>query len=241
MNKLSLANLYIPAYNGLTLGFGPEVAGVSNVFANIAAQNTEFAKNYAQGKEAYARELEQVRGENPGISFVLEMGGCALTGGMLAKLLKKGLGVANALRTAKKVYPHRSREQWQKDLAYGREEFNKLRDLGPLKREGHPNAYVTAKHSWPKIRHGNIPEKYDMLRDAPDIYATGEYTGPTPAEEGHKHGFDQFHWFEKNNKGLQVGENVRGRMLYNVNPNVKQFLLEHPEKAEQLGIDISKL
>lgn len=103
MNTLALANLYIPAYNGVTLGFGPEAAGISNVLANIAAQNTEFAKNYAQGKEDYAKQLEQARGEHPGISFILELGGGSLTGGMLSKLIRKGLGVANTLRKAKQV------------------------------------------------------------------------------------------------------------------------------------------
>ena len=53
--------------------------------------------------------------------------------------------------------------------------------------------------------------------------------------------FDRFHWFQKNNKGIQIGENQHGRTLYNVNPDVRQYLIEHPEVARRLGIDIKQL
>lgn len=100
MKRMSLANLTIPAYNGVTLGFGPEAAGVSNVLAHIAANNTQAARDYAQGKREYKEQLEQARGEYPGVSFILEMGGGLLSGGVIAKLISKGLGVASALKNS---------------------------------------------------------------------------------------------------------------------------------------------
>ena len=141
--------------------------------------------------------------------------------------------------SAAPAYPKRTRQQWQEDLRYGKEQFDALRARGPLKREGHPDALVTHK-SWDKIRNGNIPEKYDMLPDVPDIYATGKHH-IQPRLKERMDGFDRFHWFQKNNKGIQIGENQYGRTLYNVNSDVRQYLIEHPEVARRLGIDIKQL
>lgn len=235
--KLSLADIYVPAYNGLSFSKGKELAGLSNAVVNFLAGNEGFEDNYRRGYNNFERQLENSRANHTVASALSELGGSVINGAALAKLLKSGYGVVNALKSGakvvKKVYPKRTKEQIKQDRAYGKEEFLKLRDLSPLTREGHSPASVSAK-SWEKISQYNIPEKYDMLHNVPDIYANGEYFGPIPAEHGHNNNFSQFHWFEKNNQGLQVGENNTGRILYNVNPDVKQFLLEHPDTARKI-------
>lgn len=240
-----LAQYSKPALNGLTMQQADRVAGLSNVLMNWVAHSHTPAENaYWQGKKAFQKDLRDVRYQHPYGSWMAELAGQflpvrnatrgAMTLAELAELLRK------PYNSVKGPYPRRTPQQWREDLEYGRQEFNKLRKLGPLKREGQPDVAVIHK-SWDKIRGGNIPEKYDMLRDVPDIYANGEYSGPTPAEPGHNNGFDQFHWYQQDNKGIQIGESSKGRMLYNVNPNVKRYLLEHPNMAGKLGVDITKL
>ena len=236
MRGIIFEDVYVPLYNGLTMDEGGNMAGMSNSLANMAAGNTDFENNFYNGKKEYEKQLANAKEQHPILSVLAQLAGGTLGGVGVAKLIRKGLGVANALKNAKQVYPRRSREQWKADLEYGRQEFNKLREQSPLKREGHPDAYVTKK-SWDKIRGGNIPEKYEMLQDVPDIYATGEYDGPTLAEPGHNNGFNQFHWIHKGNKGITVGETENARVLYNVNPNIRQYLLEHPAAVKKLGID----
>lgn len=233
-------NVFVPLHNGAMLAFGPEVAGASNALAGALA-GYATGDEYREGKEAYERQLEQMRGEHPGVSAILEAGGGLIPSTAIAKLIKGGYGVANILKNSKKIYPKRTREQWKADYEYGKQEFNKLRGQSPLKREGHPDAEVTGRISGRKIRQGNIPEKYDMLHEVPDIYANGIYHGPTAPEKEHGIDFKNFHWFEKDNKGIQVVEMPNKRVLYNVNPDVRKYLIEHPEKAAQLGIDVTKL
>lgn len=143
------------------------------------------------------------------------------------------------LPVPKKTYPRRSPEQWRADFQYGREQFNALRARGPLKRQGQPDAMVIGK-SWDKIKQQNIREKYDMLPDVPDIYQTGEYY-VQPRTKLRKDNLERFYWYQKGNRGIQVAENETGRILYNVNPNVRQYLFEHPDVARKLGIDLRKL
>lgn len=225
-------------YNGLGLEQGDKLAGLSNSLANLAAGNTDFENNFYNGQREYVQALEQERAAHPISSILTEMAGGALTGAGIGKLLQRGYGVVKALKHSKQVYPRRTREQWKADYEYGKEEFNKLRAQSPLKRDGHPDAIVTKK-SWDKIKQGNIPEKYEMLQDVPDIYKTGEYH-VQPRIKSRGDDFTSFHWFQKNNKGIQIGEGKEGRSLYNVNPNIRQYLLEHPDVAEKLGIDLSK-
>lgn len=234
-------DIYVPVYNGIVFGEGDNFAGLTNSLASLLAGNTNFERNFYKGKNDYAKKLEDARTKNPTISFILENVGGALSGSAIARAISKGAGVAGTLRTAQKTYPRRSRKQWDKDLEIGWKKFEKLRSESPLKREGHPDARVTRKVSWGKIKENNIPEKYEMLPNVPDIYATGEYYGPTPPQPGHGNGFKQFHWMQKNNQGIQVGEDQYGRVLYNVNYDIKKFLLDHPDKAKELGIDITKL
>lgn len=78
-----------------------------------------------------------------------------------------------------------------------------------------------------------------MLPDVPDIYATGKHH-IQPRLKGREDDFEKFHWFEKDNRGIQVAEDETGRVLYNVNSNVAKYLVEHPEVAKRLGIKIPK-
>lgn len=195
-----------------------------------------------------------MRYENPYGAFAAEMAGNILLEAVVGKALKMS-GLLKMLErpfrlkprqapakaaAVRAQYPKRSRAQWQEDLRYGKEQFNALRARGPLKREGHPDAAVTGK-SWKKIKEFNKRENYDMLPDVPDIYATGEYYGPAPLNKVRKDDFTQLHWYQKGNRGIQVGENRNNRILYNINPNVADYLRKTPNIAVRLGIDISKL
>ena len=232
------------------------VAGAAQMVSDrlFGPEGTDAQRSFEAGRRAFKRGLRDVRYENPYGAFAAEMAGNILLGAGVDKALKmSGLlkilerpfrlkprqAPANAA-TVRAQYPKRSREQWQADLKYGKDQFNKLRARGPLKREGHPDAVVTNSTSWRKIRQGNMRGKYEMLREVPDIYATGKHR-IQPRFKERRDQFEQFHWFEKNNRGIQVGESPQGRTLYNVNPNVRLYLLEHPEMAERLGIDLTKL
>ena len=221
------------------------IAGATNLLAHQAAGTGVDAQTaFEQGRKEFKQDLRQTRLEHPFGAFGAEMAGTAALaglGGTAAKALRLG-ALLNALEkpfVRGSAYPKRSRQQWQKDLQYGKEQFNALRARGPLKREGHPDARINSKVSWGKIRKGNLPEKYDMLRDVPDIYATGEYH-MQPRLKKRKDDFEKFHWFQKDNRGIQVAEDETGRVLYNVNPNVAKYLVEHPEVAKKLGVQIPK-
>lgn len=223
------------------------IAGATNLLAHQAAGTGVDAQTaFEQGRKEFKQDLRQTRLEHPFGAFGAEMAGTAALaglGGTAAKALRLG-ALLNALEkpfVRGSAYPKRSRQQWQKDLQYGKEQFNALRARGPLKREGHPDARISARTSWRKIKEQNLQEKYDMLRDVPDIYATGDYYGPIPLNKVRDDDFSAFHWFQKENRGIQVGEDDMGRVLYNVNSDVKRYLLEHPEKAKELGIDVRKL
>ena len=222
------------------------VAGAAQMVNDylFGPEGTDAQRSFEAGRRAFKQGLRDVRYENPYGAFAAEMAGNILLGAGAGKALKMGrlleiLDKPFQVLASVRVYPKRTRQQWQADLQYGKEQFNALRARGPLKREGHPDAAVTHK-SWDKIRNGNIPEKYDMLPDVQDIYATGEHH-MQPRLKERMDEFDRFHWFQKNNKGIQIGENQYGRTLYNVNPDVRQYLIEHPEVARRVGIDIKQL
>ena len=95
-----MANWFIPVHNGVMLGYGPEVAGISNILASTAARYAT-GDEYKEGKEAYAHELEKMRGEHPGVTAVLEASGALIPSTAIAKLIKGGYGVAQVLREKK--------------------------------------------------------------------------------------------------------------------------------------------
>lgn len=223
------------------------VAGAAQMVNDylFGPEGTDAQRSFEAGRRAYKQGLRDVRYENPYGAFAAEMAGNILLGAGAGKALKMGrllemLDKPFQGSASVQSYPKRTRQQWQADLQYGKEQFNALRARGPLKREGHPDAAVTGK-SWKKIKEFNKRENYDMLPDVPDIYATGEYYGPAPLNKVRKDDFTQFHWYQKGNRGIQVGENRNNRILYNINPNVADYLRKNPNIAVRLGIDISKL
>lgn len=227
------------------------VAGASQIVADLlfGPKGMDAQNSFERGKKEFKDELRRVRFESPFTSLGAEMAGEAAfgaLGGVVGNALVKNLKILNSLKKVrspfhkKSTHLRRTPEQWQEDLEYGRREFEKLRKQAPLKREGMPDVHVNRK-SWNKIRSGNIREEYDMLQDVPDIYATGSYNGPSPLDKARKDDFQFFHWIQKGNRGIQIGENSEKWVLYNVNPDVKAFLLKHPKKAKKLGIDLSKL
>ena len=218
-------------------------------------EGTDAQHSFEAGRRAFKQGLRDVRYENPYGAFAAEMAGNILLEAVVGKALKMS-GLLKMLErpfrlkprqapakaaAVRAQYPKRSRAQWQEDLRYGKEQFNALRARGPLKREGHPDARINAKVSWRKIKEGNNPQSYEMLDEVPDIYATGTYYPPRGLYKGRSDDLQQFHWFQKGNRGVQVAEDETGRVLYNVNSNVEKYLVEHPEVAKRLGIDISKL
>ena len=235
-------------------------AGAANVVTSylFGPDNVSAEEAFYQGRRDYERDLHEARWESPFAAFGAEALGTAAfagLGGIGARGAMKAFNMADFVRRLYEPYggythlqqqrktpepEYRTPEQKRLDLQYGRERFNALRARGPLKREGHPDARVTNNTSWSKIRQGNRRDKYDMLDEVPDIYATGEHH-MQPRLKERSDEFEQFHWFQKGNHGIQVGESPQGRTLYNVNPDVRRFLLEHPETARELGIDISKL
>lgn len=236
-----------------------DVAGAANVAASylFGPDNVSAEEAFYQGRRDYERDLHDARWESPFAAFGAEALGTAAfagLGGIGARGAVKAFKMADFVRRLYEPYggyrhlqqqrktpePYRTRKQWRADLEYGKEQFNRLRARGPLKREGHPDAIVNRNTSWPKIRQGNHRKNYDMLEDVPDIYATGEYHMQPRLKERNDN-FEKFHWFQKGNRGIQVAENKDGRVLYNINPDVRQFLLEHPGVAEKLGIDLTKL
>lgn len=224
-----------------------DVAGATNVAANylFGPEQVNAEEAFYQGKKDFERGLRNVRFENPYGAFASETLGNMLLGAGAGKVLKMSRLLEMLDRPFQpsaptRSYPRRTRQQWQADLEYGKERFNALRARGPLKREGHPDARINTKVSWSKIRHGNIPEKYNMLDEVPDIYATGKYYPSQGLYKDRNDDFQQFHWFQKGNRGVQVAEDETGRVLYNVNPDIKRYLLEHPDVAERLGVRIQK-
>ena len=227
-----------------------DAAGAANVVASylFGPDNVSAEEAFYQGRRDYERDLHEARWESPFAAFGTEALGTAAfagLGGIGARGAVKAFKMADFVRRLNEPYggdthlqqqsktpePYRTPEQKRVDLAYGKEQFNRLRARGPLKREGHPDAMVTGK-SWKKIRQGNIPEKYDMLHEVPDIYATGKYYPSRGLYKARNDDFQQFHWFQKGNRRVQVGEGSRGRVLYNVNPDIKTYLKNHPEFLE---------
>ena len=216
------------------------VAGAAQMVNDylFGPEGTDAQRSFEAGRRAFKQGLRDVRYENPYGAFAAEMAGNILLGtgagkalkmSRLLKILDKPFQVSAPVQS----YPKRTRQQWQADLQYGKEQFNALRARGPLKREGHPDAAVTNK-AWNKIKRQNLREKYDMLPDVPDIYATGNYYGPQSSTKVRGDKFRQFHWYQKGNQGIQVGEGPNGRALYNVNADVEQYLLKHPEMRDLL-------
>lgn len=239
-----------PFWAAIGEGNAADVAGAANVAASylFGPDNVSAEEAFYQGRRDYERDLHDARWESPFAAFAAEALGTAAFGVLGARGAVKAFNMADLLRRLNEPYGgnkhlarQRTREQWRADLEYGKEQFNALRARGPLKREGHPDARISARTSWRKIKEQNLQEKYDMLHDVPDIYATGDYYGPIPLNKVRDDDFSAFHWFQKENRGIQVGEDDMGRVLYNVNSDVKRYLLEHPEKAKELGIDVRKL
>ena len=235
-----------------------DVAGAANVAASylFGPDNVSAEEAFYQGRRDYKRDLHDARWESPFAAFAAEALGTAAFGALGARGAVKAFNMADFLRRLNEPYggykhlarqdrapepAYRTPQQKRQDLEYGKEQFNALRARGPLKREGHPDARINAKVSWRKIKDGNNPQSYDMLDEVPDIYATGTYYPPRGLYKDRNDDFHQFHWFQKGNRGIQVAEDKIGRVLYNVNPDIRQFLLEHPATAKRLGIDISKL
>ncbi len=223
------------------------VAGAAQMVNDylFGPEGTDAQRSFEAGRRAFKQGLRDVRYENPYGAFAAEMAGNILLGAGAGKALKMGrlleiLDKPFQVSASVQSYPKRTRQQWQADLQYGKERFNALRARGPLKREGHPDARINAKVSWRKIKEGNNPQSYDMLDEVPDIYATGTYYPPRGLYKGRRDDFQQFHWFQKGNRGVQVAEDETGRVLYNVNSNVAKYLVEHPEVAKRLGIKIPK-
>lgn len=223
------------------------VAGAAQMVNDylFGPEGTDAQRSFEAGRRAYKQGLRDVRYENPYGAFAAEMAGNILLGAGAGKALKMGrlleiLDKPFQGSASVQSYPKRTRQQWQADLQYGKEQFNALRARGPLKREGHPDARINAKISWRKIKEGNNPQNYDMLDEVPDIYATGTYYPSNGLYKGRSDDFQQFHWFQKGNRGVQVAEDETGRVLYNVNSNVAKYLVEHPEVAKRLGIKIPK-
>jgi hypothetical protein len=111
----------------------------------------------------------------------------------------------------------------------GHGNFNALRAAGPLARQGQPSARVSGK-GWDKIKESPNPETYGAIPTVRDVYSTGDYHGPTPTNKPRRDNIKQWHWFQKRANGgrtvgVQVGEDENGRLLYNVNPNVKKPLV----------------
>ena len=215
------------------------IAGATNLLAHKAAGTGVDAQTaFEQGRKEFKRDLRQTRWEYPFGALGAEMAGTAALaglGGTAAKALRLG-ALLNALEkpfVRAPAYPKRSRRQWQADLQYGKEQFNALRARGPLKREGHPDAVVTGK-SWKKIKQNNNRANYDMLRNMPDIYEQGQYHGPINLKKDRTDNFNSFHWYQKDNQGITIGEGKSGRTLYNVNRDVSDFLQTHPELAKIL-------
>lgn len=102
----------------------------------------------------------------------------------------------------------------------GKVHFGLLRAGGPLTRKGEPSARISGK-SWRKIKSSPDWRTYQAIEDIPDIYSTGRHIGPTPNNKLRNDGMKQWHWFEKEQGGrklgLQVGEDEKGRVVYNIN------------------------
>lgn len=102
----------------------------------------------------------------------------------------------------------------------GKVHFNLLRAGGPLLRQDEPAARVSGK-SWWKIKASPDWRTYQSIKEIPDVYSTGKYSGPTPNNKQRDDGMKQWHWFEKEKNGLklglQVGEDEKGRVVYNIN------------------------
>lgn len=240
-----------PFWAGIGEDNAANVAGATQTLVDrLFGPKQDAQTSFEQGRRDFKRGLHDTRYESPyGAATAETLGTAAFgwLGGLGSSRAAKALDVARLLQKLNEPYYsqaiRRSWEQWkkQRNLRYGRKQFNALRDRGPLKREGEHDARISTRTSWRKIRQGNSRDKYDMLQEVPDIYANGDYYGPSALNKIRPDDFKRFHWYQKENRGIQVGEDDMGRVLYNVNPDVRRFLLEHPQKAKELGIDITKL
>lgn len=238
-----------PFWAGIGEDNAANVAGATQALVDrLFGPKQDAQTSFEQGRRDFKRGLHDTRYESPYGAATAETLGTAAVGwlgGLGTSRAAKALDFMRFLQKLKEPYYvqpiRRSRAQWQNDLQYGRKQFNALRARSPLKRQGTADARINAKVSWRKIKNGNSRDKYDMLQEVPDIYATGDYYGPSALNKIRPDDFKRFHWYQKGNRGIQVGEDDMGRVLYNVNPDVRRFLLEHPQKAKELGIDITKL
>lgn len=103
MRGIIFEDVYVPLYNGLTVGEGANVAGLSNSLAGLAAGNTDFENNFYNGKKEYEQRFNQVKDRHPILTILEEAAGTGLAGGAIAKLLKSGLGVAEVLRNSYQI------------------------------------------------------------------------------------------------------------------------------------------
>ncbi len=231
-----------PFWAAIGEGNAADVAGAANVAASylFGPDNVSAEEAFYQGRRDYERDLRDARWESPFAAFAAEALGTAAFGVLGARGAVKAFNMADLLRRLNEPYGgnkhlarQRTREQWRADLEYGKEQFNALRARGPLKREGHPDAVVTGK-SWKKIKQNNNRANYDMLRNVPDIYEQGQYHGPINLRKDRTDNLNSFHWYQKDNQGITIGEGKSGRTLYNVNRDVSDFLQTHPELAKIL-------
>lgn len=150
-------NVFVPLHNGAMLDFGPEVAGASNALAGALA-GYATGDEYREGKEAYARELEQMRGEHPGVTAVLEAGGVLIPATAIAKLIRNGYGVAKVLqnqlqirRGAKQLEKAlRTQEYTDEPIFAGRMDQERIDAINEMLRKQGGTELESNKLLWPK-------------------------------------------------------------------------------------------
>ena len=120
------------------------VAGATQMGSDylLGPEGSDAQRSFEVGRRAFKRGLRDVRYENPYGAFAAEMAGNILLGAGAGRALK----VARILEeldkpfrvrptqmpagsSAAEGYPKRTRQQWQADLKYGKDQFNKLRAI----------------------------------------------------------------------------------------------------------------
>ena len=222
------------------------IAGATNLLAHQAAGTGVDAQTaFEQGRKEFKQDLRQTRLEHPFGAFGAEMAGTAALaglGGTAAKALRLG-ALLNALEkpfVRGSAYPKRSRQQWQADLQYGKEQFKWLQKHG-LHRQGEDDPAILHR-SWNKIKQGNNPQTYDAIRDAPSIYANGtkmSYPETNSAKHPTNMSYDYYvqplSFPRQNRTGVVniANDKVIGRYLKNIMGNLEDYIKKHPEFLEK--------
>ncbi len=125
----------------------------------------------------------------------------------------------------------------------GKEHFKILRAGGPLVRKGEKPANISSR-SWDHIKKSPDWKSHDAIQYIRDVHNTGRSRLNVPNNKTRNDSFASWDYYKKIVQTpdgpkeilVTVGKRPEGRLLWNVNPDVEEFLQKHPNKRKELSL-----